>query len=281
MTLPPGTYDVRVNKDGRLFGSPDPASLNVVAGANAQDFTLPAPGRLRVTVTDETGAPSPAKVQLVGFDASPDPLNTQDVLGALTNRTGVFGEEFEDGWRRLTFAPTRHQYRPAGSRGVCRGMARWGFGWATFAEGEAPVSPGRRHLLESSAASVAVPWWVLALGFAIAPARAAWRWRKGRRRPGHACVGCGYDLRATPDPRDCTSPACRARAAAKVCARGAESCGRQTLRMASRLRLECASPKPHPQQERRGTAATAAVTAVTWAKRTMQRDAGSWAAGCA
>jgi hypothetical protein len=97
MTLPPGTYDVRVNKDGRLFGSPDPASLTIVAGANTQDFTLPAPGRLRVVVTDETGAPSPAKVQLVGFDPSPDPLNTQDVLGALTNRTGVFGEQFEDG----------------------------------------------------------------------------------------------------------------------------------------------------------------------------------------
>jgi hypothetical protein len=97
MTLPPGTYNVRVNKDGRLFGSPDPASLTIVAGANAQNFTLPAPGRLHVTVTDASGAPSPAKVQLVGFDPSPDPLNTQDVLGALTNRTGVFGEQFEDG----------------------------------------------------------------------------------------------------------------------------------------------------------------------------------------
>jgi hypothetical protein len=109
MTLPPGTYDVRVNKDGRLFGSPDPASLSIVAGANAQDFTLPPPGRLRVTVTDETGAPIPAKVQLVGFDPSPDPLNTQDVLGALTNTTGIFAERVEDGLAygiaHVAFAP--------------------------------------------------------------------------------------------------------------------------------------------------------------------------------
>jgi hypothetical protein len=121
-----------VNKDGRLFGSPDPASLTIVVGANTQDFTLPAPGRLRVTVTDETGAPSPAKVQLVGFDPSPDPLNTQDVLGALTNRTGVFGEQFEDG--------------------LAHGIAFVAFAGRTGDTGTLEVEPGSYQLVVSRGA---------------------------------------------------------------------------------------------------------------------------------
>ena len=97
-TLPAGAYEVRAQQDGRGVASPDPANVAiVVATTTTQDFTLPAPGGLRVTVADENGLPVPAKVQLVGFDPSPDPLNTQDVLGALTNVTGVFGEPAEDG----------------------------------------------------------------------------------------------------------------------------------------------------------------------------------------
>ncbi len=97
-TLPAGSYTVRANKDGRLFGTPDPATVVITAGATTnQSFDLPAAGRLRVTVTDENGDPSPAKVQLVGFDPSPDPLNTQSIFGLINNTTGVFGEQFEDG----------------------------------------------------------------------------------------------------------------------------------------------------------------------------------------
>ena len=49
-TLPAGSYTVRVNKDGRLFGTPDPAPVAISAGGTAtQDFTLPAPGSLEVT----------------------------------------------------------------------------------------------------------------------------------------------------------------------------------------------------------------------------------------
>ena len=97
-TLSPGMYEVRVNKDGRLAATPSAASVSVVAaGTTTQDFTLPAPGRLVVAVRDESGAPVAAKVQLVGFDPSPDPLNVQDVLGAVTNTTGVFGEQAQDG----------------------------------------------------------------------------------------------------------------------------------------------------------------------------------------
>jgi hypothetical protein len=97
-TLPAGTYTVRANRDGHTFGTPDPATVVIAAGATTtQKFVLPAAGRLRVTVTDEGGAPIPAKVQLVGFDPSPDPLSTQSIFGVVNNTTGVFGEQREDG----------------------------------------------------------------------------------------------------------------------------------------------------------------------------------------
>jgi hypothetical protein len=97
-SVPPGAYTVQANKDGRLAASPATANVNVTGGTTAtQNFTLPGPGGLRVLVTDENGDPSPAKVQLVGFDPSPDPLNTQNILGIVNNLTGVFGEPAEDG----------------------------------------------------------------------------------------------------------------------------------------------------------------------------------------
>jgi hypothetical protein len=69
-----------------------------VAGATStQNFDLPAAGGLRVTVRDQNGAPIPAKIQLVGFDPSPDPENRQNVADVVDNRTGVFGEVREDG----------------------------------------------------------------------------------------------------------------------------------------------------------------------------------------
>jgi hypothetical protein len=49
---------------------------------------------------------------------------------------------------------------------------------------------------------VVVPYWLLALAFAIAPAWRLWtraRRRAARRRGLNLCVRCGYDLRATPD----------------------------------------------------------------------------------
>jgi hypothetical protein len=95
-TLPAGSYTVRANKDGRQFGTPDPANVVVSAGGTAvQNFSLPDHGTLSVVVTDENGDPIPAKIQLVGFDPSPDPLNHQTVL-IISTTTGVFGSEVSD-----------------------------------------------------------------------------------------------------------------------------------------------------------------------------------------
>jgi carboxypeptidase family protein len=92
-TLPAGNYTVRANKDGHLFGTPDPANVTVTAGGTTtQNFDLPVPGQLVVSVKDEANNPVPAKVQLVGFDPSADPLNKVNVL-VINSTTGVFGAE--------------------------------------------------------------------------------------------------------------------------------------------------------------------------------------------
>jgi hypothetical protein len=96
-TLPAASYTVRVNKDGRLFGAPDPAPVTITAGGTTtQNFTLPVPGYIQVSVVDENNDPVPAKIQLVGFDPSPDPLNEQDFGLGFVNTTGVFGADVSD-----------------------------------------------------------------------------------------------------------------------------------------------------------------------------------------
>src|SRR4029077_5200652 len=89
--LPAGPYPGRANKDGRAFGTPDPASVTITAAATTtQNFSLPGAGRLRVTVKDESNLPIPAKVQLVGFDPSPNPINNHLILGLINVRAGEF-----------------------------------------------------------------------------------------------------------------------------------------------------------------------------------------------
>lgn len=98
------------------------------------------------------------------------------------------------------------------------GAAAGGFAWQT-----ATMRGGRYQsfvptgsvvgypYVDIRARRVALPWWFLTMLFALAPARALYTWRKSRRRPPHACQGCGYDLRATADPagpRLATCPEC-------------------------------------------------------------------------
>ena len=87
LSLPPGEYEIRANMEGYLFPEDDPRPLVVEAGsAQTQDFSLPEPGYLEVTLIDEIG-PGPGKAQLVGFDPSPPLRNT--VSG---NAAGIFGD---------------------------------------------------------------------------------------------------------------------------------------------------------------------------------------------
>ncbi|MFT5483712.1 MAG: hypothetical protein ACI9GW_002370 [Halieaceae bacterium] len=89
--LPVGEYEMRANKEGYLYPQGGPSMLTVEADMSLnQDFELPLPGYLDVTVIDEVG-PGPAKVQLVGFDPSPPLIN---VVGGQS--AGVFGDVAAD-----------------------------------------------------------------------------------------------------------------------------------------------------------------------------------------
>jgi hypothetical protein len=93
-TLPPGSYDVRVQRDGREFPQPAATTVEIAEGqVTSVDVTLPRPGRLDVRVADAAGNPMPAKVTLVGFDPSPDPERVEDIAGAIRNVTHVFGDQ--------------------------------------------------------------------------------------------------------------------------------------------------------------------------------------------
>nr|MBP6725329.1 carboxypeptidase regulatory-like domain-containing protein [Halioglobus sp.] len=51
MSLPPGNYEVQANADGYLFASDEPAAVSVLKDQTVQqDFALPAPGYLQVSV---------------------------------------------------------------------------------------------------------------------------------------------------------------------------------------------------------------------------------------
>ena len=92
MTLPPGKYEVQAHAEGFLYAD-ELAAVVIISEeqSSAQDFDLPSPGLLHVDVTEvfAVGAPepSPAKLQLVGFDPSPE---------LRTASTGVFGDSSDD-----------------------------------------------------------------------------------------------------------------------------------------------------------------------------------------
>jgi hypothetical protein len=96
-TLPPADYELRVNKDGHLFGAPDPALISLGSGAVVtQDFTMTAPATVDLSIVDPNGGPIAGRVSVVGFDPSSDPGSTQSILGLVNNVTGVFGDITKD-----------------------------------------------------------------------------------------------------------------------------------------------------------------------------------------
>jgi len=73
------TYAIAAARDGAPYegGGALPALSTLVVpagGVVVQDFALPATGRLRVEVVDPAGDPIPARVTVVGFDPSPEPV---------------------------------------------------------------------------------------------------------------------------------------------------------------------------------------------------------------
>jgi hypothetical protein len=93
MTLPPGEYQVQAYAEGYLYASEEPALVAITdAGTSEQDFELPAPGYLQVSVTEVVSGgpdePGPAKLQVVGFDPSPPLKNSVFIFEA-----GVFGDD--------------------------------------------------------------------------------------------------------------------------------------------------------------------------------------------
>lgn len=120
MTLPPGTYTIVAARDGAPYegggSSPAPHVVNVAAFATlTQNIALPATGSLRVLATDDTNAPIPVKVSVVGIDPSPDPKNNQTVLIVNTS-TNVFSNLGSDG---LPFGLVASRFvDPSGDSGV-------------------------------------------------------------------------------------------------------------------------------------------------------------------
>jgi hypothetical protein len=128
-TIVAGNYNVRVNKDGHQIAAPDPAPVVVTAGGTTtQNFTVPEQGAVTVTVTDENNDPVAAKVQLIGFDPSPNTVNTHAVLGLINVAAGVF-QDFEDATEF--------------------GIAAVGFADRTGATGPIAVEPGTYQLVVS------------------------------------------------------------------------------------------------------------------------------------
>lgn len=93
--LEPGGYQLYAGIEGSANPGEDGLAPHLYAQVT-EDHTLPAnfdfplPASLRVRVVDESGAPVPAKVSLVGFDPSPDPTKqdtnlSQTVLAVLSD----------------------------------------------------------------------------------------------------------------------------------------------------------------------------------------------------
>ncbi|MCI0635505.1 MAG: hypothetical protein L0206_16560, partial [Actinobacteria bacterium] len=93
--VPPGGYRVVAGLPGHLYegGAPTPTEHPVLIAASVTstiDFDLPAAGALRVNASDESGAPIPARVTVVGRDPSPEfTVAGPSVPGFGTSRQGL------------------------------------------------------------------------------------------------------------------------------------------------------------------------------------------------
>jgi hypothetical protein len=99
--LEPGDYAAAASLEGTPYedGGPEPPlrSVHVAAGERSGvDFELPTTGRLRVLARDEAERPLPARITVVGFDPSPEPvIEASTGLGDVA--TGLFRDLSKDG----------------------------------------------------------------------------------------------------------------------------------------------------------------------------------------
>jgi hypothetical protein len=93
--LRPGSYLVAAAKEGFPYeggaSAPQLHTVTIGAGGDTQrNFALPVTGRLRVEVQDSGADPLPARLTVVGFDPSPEPLLRASVLAENDVTTAVF-----------------------------------------------------------------------------------------------------------------------------------------------------------------------------------------------
>jgi hypothetical protein len=117
-TVAPGNYQVMASQEGHPYDSgtdvPDEYSVSIDEGAETvQDIALPATGWLRVAVNDENEQPVPAKVTVVGFDPSPDPMNFSTVV-ILDVEAFIFGSPVREAGEVLFGVTDVHFIGPSG-----------------------------------------------------------------------------------------------------------------------------------------------------------------------
>ena len=103
-TLPPGSYGVAAWREGTPYegGASTPTIHLVTLTENTttqQDVALPATGRLEATIRDESNSTIPARLTVLGFDASPDLILPYSLFPGLlpSSDTGVFLDGNSDG----------------------------------------------------------------------------------------------------------------------------------------------------------------------------------------
>ncbi|MGH0038494.1 MAG: hypothetical protein ACQGVK_25955 [Myxococcota bacterium] len=99
--LPPGSWGIAAAREGTPYegggSTPQVHEITVVEGETVvQDMALPATGRLRVEVRDALDRPVPARISVVGFDPSPEPVIVYDFFGFFVDSTGTFNDISKD-----------------------------------------------------------------------------------------------------------------------------------------------------------------------------------------